>query len=99
MFIMIMKHIRLFLLLTAAMQSLCYANVTKLSPEDRRTLQDSPRFHEVHSTNDLRAAIVTLCAEDRRLAEPGQKWNATDAIHGPDSPRQAPHLGSGRRRI
>ena len=83
---MIMKHFRLYVLLAVAMQSLCNANVTKLSPEDRRTLQDSPRFHEVHSTNDLRAAIVTLCAEDGRLAEPGQKWNATDAIMDPTLP-------------
>jgi hypothetical protein len=48
-----------------------------------QALQDSPRFHKVHSTNDLPAAIVTLCAEDGRLAEPGQKWNATDAIMDP----------------
>jgi hypothetical protein len=49
--------------------------------EDRRALQDSSRFHEVHSTGDLPAAIVALCTgDDGGLADPGQKWNATDAI-------------------
>jgi hypothetical protein len=86
MFTMVMKHLRLYVLLGVAMQSLCYANVTKLSPEDRSMLRDSPRFHEVHSTNDLPAAIVTFCAEDGRLAEPGQKWNATDSIMDPTLP-------------
>ena len=85
---MVMKHIRLFLLLTAAMQSLCYANVTKLSAEDRRVLQDSARFHEVHSTSDLPRAILALCdgGSDGKLAEPGQKWNATDALMDPTLP-------------
>jgi hypothetical protein len=83
---MVMKHIRLFLLLTAAMQSLCYANVTKLSAEDRRMLQDSPRFHEVHSTRDLPLSVIALCADDGRIAEPGQKWNATDSIMDPTLP-------------
>jgi hypothetical protein len=83
---MVMKHIRLFLLLTAAMQSLCCANVTKLSPEDRRMLQDSPHFHEVHSTRDLPLSVIALCADDGRIAEPGQKWNATDSIMDPTLP-------------
>ena len=81
-----MKRFGLCLLLGVAMQSLCYANVTKLSPEDRSMLQDSSRFHEVRSTRDLPPAIVALCADDGRLAEPGQKWNATDSIMDPTLP-------------
>ena len=49
-------------------------------------LQDSSRFHEVRSTRDLPPAIVALCADDGRLAEPGQKWNATDSIMDPTLP-------------
>lgn len=76
-----MKHISVYLLFTTAIQGLCCADVTKLSSEDRRVLQDSSRFHEVHSTNDLPPAIVALCTGDNgRLADPGQKWNATDVI-------------------
>jgi hypothetical protein len=75
-----------FLLLAVAMKSLCYANVTKLSAEDRRMLQDSPRFHEVHSTRDLPLSVIALCADDGRIAEPGQKWNATDSIMDPTLP-------------
>ena len=50
-------------------------------------LQDSSRFHEVHSTGDLPSAIVALCAgDDGKIAEPGQNWNATDAITDPTLP-------------
>ena len=82
-----MKYIGLYLLLTAATH-ICYADVTKLSTEDRTVLQDSSRFHEVHSTSNLPPAVLALCdgGSDGRLAEPGQKWNATDAIIDPTLP-------------
>jgi hypothetical protein len=80
-----MKHLTC-LLFAVAIPSFCSADVTKLSAEDRRVLQDSLRFHEVHSTGDLPSAIVALCADDGRLAEPGQKWNATDVITDPTLP-------------
>lgn len=68
------------MLFAVATQSLCYADVTKLSAEDRKVLQDSSRFHQVHVTTKLPIAILALCADDGRLAEPGQKWQATDVI-------------------
>ncbi len=80
-----MKHLS-YLLFAVAIQSWCCGDVTKLPAEDRRALQDSSRFHEVHSTGDLPDAIVALCADDGRLAGPGQKWNATDAITDPTLP-------------
>jgi hypothetical protein len=80
-----MKHLS-YPLFALAIQSWWCGDVTKLPAEDRRALQDSSRFHEVHSTGDLAAAIVALCADDGRLAEPGQKWNATDAITDPTLP-------------
>ena len=49
-------------------------------------LQDLSRFHEVHSIHDLPCAIVKLCAEDGHIADPGQNWNATDAIMDPTLP-------------
>src|SRR5438132_13250923 len=86
-----MKLIGLCLLFALVIQSSCCADVTKLSSEDRRVLQDSSRFHEVHSTNDLPSAIVALCTGDHgRLADPGQKWNATDVITDPTLPRKRP---------
>ena len=82
MFTMIMKHFRLYVLLAVTMQSLCYADVTKLPLEDRKALLDTARFQEVHATSDLPSAILALCdgGGDGKLAEPGQKWNATDAL-------------------
>jgi hypothetical protein len=58
--------------------------VTKLSAEDRKILENAPRFHEVHSTRDLPPAIVTVCGG--KIAEPGEKWNATDSIIDPTLP-------------
>src|SRR5438067_10643857 len=82
-----MKHIALRLLLTIALQSFCYADVTKLAAQDRRALQASSRFHEVHAASDLPSSIVAVCAGDKnKLAEPGQTWNATDAIIDPTLP-------------
>ncbi len=83
-----MKLFSLYLLLAVAIQGLCWADTTKLSPEDRKALQDPSRFHEIHSTRDLPAAILALCngSGDGKLAEPGQNWNATDAITDPTLP-------------
>ena len=45
------------------------------------------RFHEVHSTKDLPPAVIALCGGDKgRLADPGQNWNATDAVTDPTLP-------------
>lgn len=77
----------LYVLLCVAVQGVCYAGITKLSSEDRKALQDSSRFHEVHSTKDLPPAVVVLCADDKgKIADPGQNWNVTDAITDPSLP-------------
>jgi len=83
-----MRHLSLCLLLAAAIQGLCYGDVAKLPAEDRKALLDVSRFHKVHSTSDLPSAILALCdgGGDGKLAEPGQKWNATDAIMDPTLP-------------
>ena len=76
-----MRRIALYVILVTAVQTFCCADVTKLSSEDRTALLDSSRFHEVHSTRDLPPAIVALCADDKgKIADPGQNWNATDAV-------------------
>lgn len=76
-----MKHLVLYLLCAIGTVSLCSADVTKLSAADRKVLQNSPAFHEIHSTSDLPLPVVTLCAGDKNnLAEPGGKWNATDVV-------------------
>lgn len=79
-----MKHVTLYMVFAIAVHSLCCADVTKLSSEVRKVLQDSSRFHEVHLTNDLPSAIVALCGD--KLAEPGGNWNATDTISDPTLP-------------
>ncbi len=82
-------HAMFFLLplFVIAIQGLCCADVTRLATEDHRALQDASRFHEVHSAGDLPALIVALCVGDKRkLANPGENWNATDAITDPTLP-------------
>jgi hypothetical protein len=84
----LIKRVSLCLLFAAAIQSLCYGDVTKLAAKDREPLQDASRFHEVHSTSDLPPEILALCdgGGDGKLAESGGKWNATDAIIDPTLP-------------
>jgi hypothetical protein len=83
-----MKYIGVSILFAAAIQGLCYADVTKLPAEDRKVLLDASRFHEVHATSALPSAILALCdgGGDGKLAEPGQKWNATCVITDPSLP-------------
>jgi hypothetical protein len=82
-----MKHVTLHLLFVTAIQSFCYADVTKLPAEDRTALVDASRFHEVRATTKLPPAILALCdGEDGKLAEPGQNWNATCVITDPTLP-------------
>jgi hypothetical protein len=78
----------LYMFFAIANPSLCYADVTKLPAEDRKVLLDASRFHEVHATINLPPAILGLCdgGGDGKLAEPGQKWNATDVITDPTLP-------------
>jgi len=84
-----MKIISLHLLLAVAMQSFCRADVTSLSAEHYKAFKDSSRFHEIHTTTNLPPTIVALCADDSgRLAEPGQKWEATDVITDAALPRK-----------
>jgi len=53
----------------------------------RRRQRQKVRRLDSHSTNDLPPAIVALCTGDNdRLADPGQKWNATDVITDPTLP-------------
>ena len=92
-----MKRVNFYLFFAAAIQSLCYGDVTKfatanpsnggLSAEDRKVLENVARFREVHSTGDLPGPIIVLCAGDKKnLAEPGGNWNATDSIIDPSLP-------------
>jgi hypothetical protein len=92
-----MKRIVLYLLYTVSTCNLCCGDVTKfatakssgggLAAEDRKILQDPSRFHEVHTISDLPGEIVALCAGDTgKIANPGQEWNATDAIIDPSLP-------------
>jgi hypothetical protein len=48
-----MKRFSFCIVFTAAVGSLCFTDVANLPAEDRKALQDSSRFHEVHSTSDL----------------------------------------------
>lgn len=72
-----------------AIQTFALADVTKLSAGDRKVLEDSARFHEVHAVTNLPPAVIAICADTAgRLAEPGQKWEATDHITDSSLPRK-----------
>jgi hypothetical protein len=77
---LIRKRFVFCLLALLVVYGVCRADVTKLSAEHRKALQDIARFREMHAVKDLPAAIVALCDDHGRLAEPGQKWQETDFI-------------------
>lgn len=79
-----MKHVILCTIFAVAVQSLCWADVTKLSTDDLKILRNASLFHEVHSTTDLPSQIVVLCGD--KVAQPGGNWNATDAVSDPTLP-------------
>ena len=84
-----MKRIGFYFLLAIVIQSFCFADITKLPAAQRKVLEDSSRFHEVLATTNLPSTIIALCADDSgRLAEPGQKWEATDVITDVFLPRK-----------
>ena len=76
-----MKRISLYMLLAVAFQGFCFADVTKLPADDQKALRDVSRFREIHTATNLPPSVFALCADSAgRLAEPGQKWEATDVI-------------------
>jgi hypothetical protein len=84
-----MKRLCLYFSLGVAIQTTCFAEVTKLSTEHREALQDFSRKREVLGAANLPRAIVGLCTDDSgRLAEPGRKWEATDAITDASLPQK-----------
>ena len=84
-----MKLCAICSLVMLAIQTCCIADVTKLPSEHRKALEDSSRFRQLLSPTNLPPAIVALCADDNgRLADPGQKWEATDVITDASLPRK-----------
>jgi hypothetical protein len=82
-----MRRSSLHLLLAILVPSFCSAGITKLPADDLKALHDVSRFHELRAVTDLPPAVLTLCAgENGKLAEPGQKWQATDVITDPTLP-------------
>jgi len=84
-----MNRLSVYLVAVVMIQASSYAEVTKLAPEHRKALQNSGSFRDVHTTTNLPPAVVALCADDKgRLADPGQKWEATDLITDASLPRK-----------
>jgi hypothetical protein len=75
--------------ISLAVSSVSFTEVTKLSPEVRAALQVPSTFREVHSIKDLPTSVVALCADQNgKLANPGMKWEATDFIRDSTLPRK-----------
>ena len=84
-----MTRFILYSLAMVVVPSFCHADVTKLPAEYRKTLHNVSRFREVRAVTNLPPAVVALCADDKgKLAEPEQKWEATDVITDDTLPRK-----------
>ncbi len=86
---MLGKTIRLiiFLMMVVSMQTLCFAEVTKLSLQHCEAFRDTSQFREIRSVADIPTSVYRLCADTQgRLADPGEKWQITDLITDPTLP-------------
>ena len=64
-----------------AFQSFCRANVTKLSADDQKRLNETSHFNEIHAATNIPPNVFALCADSHgRFAERGQKWEVGDVI-------------------
>ena len=87
-FISQMKQSILFLLFLSTVQPLIGADEYHLSQDQRNVLTDVPHFQEAYRSTNIPPEVLTLCdAGTTGLAEPGQKWNASDTID-PNLPRK-----------
>ena len=76
-------------ILAVAIPVLSSGQVTRLSAKHRKALEDASRFRQFYSTTNLPTAVIALCADQNgRLANPAQKWQATDVINEPGLPRK-----------
>ncbi len=67
----------------------CAAEVTKLLPDYRRTLEEIAEFRPISNTSDLPRAILALCVDQHgKMANPGEAWEATDDIGDENLPRK-----------
>lgn len=80
----------IFCILSAVVvQTVCHADVTRLSAERQKALLEADRVREINTTTNLPPAVYALCADDRgRLANPGKQWEATDVIKDDKLPRK-----------
>ena len=76
-----MKYFFICLFITFTTQGLSHAEITKLSDEHRKALQDISRFHDIRSITNSPPKIVGLCADHKgAMADPGEKWQASDVV-------------------
>jgi hypothetical protein len=84
-----MRRLTLCFLLASLAPLIGDADNADLPTGYRSILQDSARFREIRFVTALPVEIVALCADPHdRLADPGEKWQATDVIETPHLPRK-----------
>jgi hypothetical protein len=91
-----MKFLSLCLLLSAAIQSVCCADVSNLSGYDRKVLLDASRFHEVRITANLPPTILALCDGGGTPSSQNQARHGTPLMPSPTQLFQA-SASSGQR--
>jgi hypothetical protein len=84
-----MKRSLLCFLAALLLQTPCDAKVAKLSPPDRKVLENFFDFRQINNVGSLPPAIITWCADrNDRFANPDQKWEATDVSMDEGLPRK-----------
>jgi hypothetical protein len=76
-----MKRAALLLLAVVMLQAPAHARTIRLSPPDHKVLENFSDYRQITNVSDLPPELVTCCADSNgHLANPGQKWEATDVI-------------------
>src|ERR1700736_1443167 len=78
------KHILIYLSWLIA-PSIIFADVTTLSADHRKIVEDEAHFSKISSTKDVPSEVLKLCGADK-MADPGQRGEATDAITDEELP-------------
>jgi hypothetical protein len=72
-----------------AFQTTCFGKVINMPRNVFEALQKPGQFNEINSITNLPLKVRSLCADaNGRIADKGQKWEATDLITDPPLPRK-----------
>ena len=70
-----------FFLVSVLVPTVSYAEITRLSHEDRENIQNITDIVEINTVKRLPKSVVSLCAEKKgRMLDPNEEWGSFDVM-------------------